>query len=187
LPETRILHKVRFPKFDASIEQGMVGRWLAREGDDVSAGDKLVELVTDKASFEFESEASGTVLKVLAPEKSTVPVGYVLAVIGDPGEAVPPDLDAENEALLAAHSDRLLGGADREAGPGPEGPPPPGRSLAPPVRSPADRARKAPRVRATPRARRFAREHGVDLEALAAKLGGRPITAADVSDAIGTS
>jgi pyruvate/2-oxoglutarate dehydrogenase complex dihydrolipoamide acyltransferase (E2) component len=97
-------------------------------------------------------------------------VGYVLAVIGGPAEELPPDLDAENETIIAAHSDRLLG----ITGHGTQGRP----------EAPADRTREAPRVRATPRARKLAREHGVDLEALAARLGGRTITANDVRDAI---
>jgi pyruvate/2-oxoglutarate dehydrogenase complex dihydrolipoamide acyltransferase (E2) component len=55
--------------------KAIVVRWLKREGDKVKLGEPLVELETEKVSFELESPASGTLLKLLAQEASEVPVG----------------------------------------------------------------------------------------------------------------
>jgi pyruvate dehydrogenase E2 component (dihydrolipoamide acetyltransferase) len=60
-----------------------VVRWLKREGDRVELGDPLVELETEKISYELESPAAGTLLKVLARETAEVPVGEPLCHIGD--------------------------------------------------------------------------------------------------------
>ena len=62
---------------------GMIGRWLKREGERVEAGEPLVEIITDKAKFDYESPASGILRKIVATEKSTVPVGYVIALFAD--------------------------------------------------------------------------------------------------------
>jgi pyruvate dehydrogenase E2 component (dihydrolipoamide acetyltransferase) len=60
-----------------------VVRWLKREGDEVKRGEPLVELETEKVSFELESPAAGTLLKVLAHEAAEVPVGGGLCEIAD--------------------------------------------------------------------------------------------------------
>lgn len=63
--------------------RAIVVRWLKQEGDKVKVGEPLVELETEKVSFELESPAAGTVLKFLAPEGAVVPVGGVLCEIAD--------------------------------------------------------------------------------------------------------
>ena len=60
-----------------------VVRWLKREGDKVKRGEPLVELETEKVSFELESPAAGTLVKLLAQETTEVPVGGALCEIGD--------------------------------------------------------------------------------------------------------
>lgn len=62
-------------------------RWLKREGDPVQAGEAVVELETDKVSYELESPASGTLLKILAAESTQVPVGGQLCQIGPTGDS----------------------------------------------------------------------------------------------------
>ena len=94
--------KLVFPKFDANIMDGMIGRWLKREGERIEAGEPLVEIITDKAKFDYESPASGILRKIVAIEKSTVPVGYVIALFADADEPL-PDVTAENEAALARY------------------------------------------------------------------------------------
>lgn len=64
-------------------------RWLKREGDAVEAGEAVVELETDKVSYELESPMSGTLLKILAEESSQVPVGGQLCQIGQAGDSAP--------------------------------------------------------------------------------------------------
>ena len=63
-------------------------RWLKREGDPVQTGEAVVELETDKVSYELESPTSGTLLKILAEESQQVPVGGQLCHIGQPGDSV---------------------------------------------------------------------------------------------------
>ncbi len=65
-------------------------RWLKREGESVKTGEAVVELETEKVSYELESPAAGVLLKIIAGETKEVPVGDPLGYIGQPGEAVPP-------------------------------------------------------------------------------------------------
>jgi pyruvate/2-oxoglutarate dehydrogenase complex dihydrolipoamide acyltransferase (E2) component len=63
-------------------------RWLKREGEPVQAGEALVELETEKVSYELESPVAGTLLKILAKESAQVPVGGQLCHIGQSGESL---------------------------------------------------------------------------------------------------
>jgi pyruvate/2-oxoglutarate dehydrogenase complex dihydrolipoamide acyltransferase (E2) component len=65
-------------------------RWLKREGESVQAGEAIVELETEKVSYELESPTTGTLLKILAEESSQVPVGGQLCQIGGEGDSAPP-------------------------------------------------------------------------------------------------
>lgn len=64
-------------------------RWLKQEGDTIHVGDPVVELETDKVSYELESPIEGVLLKIMAQENSQVPVGGPLCQIGQPGDSVP--------------------------------------------------------------------------------------------------
>ena len=66
-----------------SSTKATVVRWLKREGAKVKRGEPLVELETEKVSFELESPAAGTLLKLIAPEAAEVPVGGALCEIGN--------------------------------------------------------------------------------------------------------
>ena len=66
-----------------------VVRWIKHEGEPVRQGEPLVELETEKVSYELESPARGVLLKIVAPENIEVPVGDPLCYIGQPGESVP--------------------------------------------------------------------------------------------------
>jgi pyruvate dehydrogenase E2 component (dihydrolipoamide acetyltransferase) len=67
-----------------------VVRWLKHEGEPVKSGEAIVELETEKISYELESPAAGVLLKIIASETAEVPVGDPLGYIGQPGETVPP-------------------------------------------------------------------------------------------------
>ncbi len=73
------------PRLSDTMEEGTVATWLKQEGDDVSEGDILAEIETDKATMEFESFYSGTLLKIGIPEGGTAPVDQLLAIIGPKG------------------------------------------------------------------------------------------------------
>lgn len=66
-----------------------VVRWLKREGDSVALGESIVELETEKISYELESPAAGVMLKIVAQEKVDVPVGDPLCYIGEKSDVVP--------------------------------------------------------------------------------------------------
>jgi len=156
------------------MSEGTVGRWLAAEGDQIRPGAALLEIITDKAAFELPAEVEGVLRKIFAPEKSLVPGGYVLAAVGVPEEDL-ADVDGENAALLSRAASELSEpsrpqeGAEGPSAPAsPPSPPPPGGG-------------RGTAVRATPAARRLARERGVDLAALARSIGpGRTIREEDV-------
>ena len=81
----------------------MVGSWSKTVGDRVNAGDIVVELITDKAAFELQAEEEGVLRIAAATEKSTVPVGYTLAVIAKADEEL-PDIEAENTTLMESYA-----------------------------------------------------------------------------------
>lgn len=128
---------IHLPQLAANVEEATIGAWKKSEGDSLAAGDPIVEIITSKATFDLESPAGGILLKRVAPTNSTVPVGYIVAIVGEAGENV-PDVSAENNALVA----RFRGRAQLET----QG--------------------EKPKVRATPGARRLAKESGIDIAAV---------------------
>jgi len=140
-------------KWAENLDEATVSRWLKREGERVEAGDSLCEIITDKATFEYEVEEAGVLLSIYAPRKSTVPVGYVIAFIGEVCEEPPEGIEERNAALVAEH--RAQADLELELGlPGPRA-----------------RAREPhPRVRATPAARRLARRRDLHIEEIAQAL-----------------
>ena len=145
-----MIRKIAIPTLSTNVEEATVTEWLKKEGDLVRKGEPIAELTTDKAAFEFESPCSGVLRRILAKKKSTIPVGYIFALIGGPDDPLPDVADA-NRSLLERHR-----GAAKQK------PPAGGRALLDGGKS---------MVRATPAARRLARERGVDLASvqLAAK------------------
>jgi len=80
---------VIMPQLGESVVEGTVTRWLKREGEAVGEFEALLEVNTDKVDTEIPAPAAGSVLKLYVPEGTTVRAGTLLAVIGQPGEAVP--------------------------------------------------------------------------------------------------
>ncbi|WBL21906.1 pyruvate dehydrogenase complex dihydrolipoamide acetyltransferase [Zunongwangia sp. HRR-M8] len=79
---------VKMPRLSDTMEEGTVASWLKQEGDEVSEGDILAEIETDKATMEFESFYEGTLLKIGIGEGETAPVDSLLAIIGPKGTDV---------------------------------------------------------------------------------------------------
>ncbi|MEM9337816.1 MAG: pyruvate dehydrogenase complex dihydrolipoamide acetyltransferase [Bacteroidota bacterium] len=77
---------IRMPKMSDTMEEGVIATWLKKEGDEVSSGDILAEVETDKATMELESYQDGVLLHIGVKEKESVPVDGILAVIGEKGE-----------------------------------------------------------------------------------------------------
>jgi pyruvate/2-oxoglutarate dehydrogenase complex dihydrolipoamide acyltransferase (E2) component len=147
---------VRVPKVAEAVTEGTVTRWHVSVGQRVEKDQPLVEMITEKAEGDVYAPAAGRLAAVYAPEKSTLPVGYVLCALAEEGEAL-PDVEAMNAGILERHRAMLMGE-----------PPPSDAEVQPPqsaIRSPQ------PAVQATPAARRLAREQGLDLAEVARKLG----------------
>src|SRR5690606_33569592 len=80
--------RVTMPRLSDTMTEGTVAKWLKKVGDKVAEGDILAEIETDKATMEFESFNSGTLLHIGIPEGQTAPVDSLLAIIGEPGEKI---------------------------------------------------------------------------------------------------
>lgn len=144
--------EVTMPQMGADMVEGTLVRWLKGVGDRVERGETIAEIETDKATVELEAFQSGTILELVAREGDVVPVGDVIAVLGEPGE-VPPEVERRPV------------------------PPPAKREIEPEVKAAARRVEpeKAPsgaavgddgRIRISPVARKIAREGGIDIRSL---------------------
>src|SRR5437763_15301531 len=69
------------PRLSDSMEEGTIIRWLVEDGAEVQRGEEVVEIETDKATMTYEADADG-VLRIVAPEGDTLPIGAVIAEIG---------------------------------------------------------------------------------------------------------
>ena len=154
------------PQLGYDMREGTVVRWIKQEGDDVVANEVIAEIETDKAVVEFKPTTGGVLRRIVAGEGEAVPVGELIAVIGDADEALPDDL--AGPAPVAAP-------AETAATPSP-----------PPSPAPAP-ASPAGEVRASPIARRLARERGVDLAGVTGTGPGGRIVEADVLAAAGAA
>ena len=75
------------PRLSDSMEEGTVLKWMKSVGDQVELGEELVEIETDKANMVFEADAAGTLVEIVADEGATLPIGEVIARVGDASEA----------------------------------------------------------------------------------------------------
>jgi pyruvate dehydrogenase E2 component (dihydrolipoamide acetyltransferase) len=181
--------QVLMPRQGNTVESCIILEWRKHEGDTVSAGDVLCEVETDKATFEVEAPAAGTVLKTFFAEGDDVPVLTPIAVVGEPGESVDglgPETGGEAEAGAPSPEP-----AAPEATPAPEAsaaPQPAQTGEAAPQTQPAP-AEPAPdgRVAISPRARNLAFAKGLDVSGLSGTGPGGRIVERDVQRALGSS
>ena len=152
-----MIRKLRMPRIDPNVDEGTISAWLAQPGQTVRAGQPTVEIITDKATFELPVEAAGILRRQCASPRSVVPVGYVLALLSDEADEPLPDVTDENEAVLSAYREALLGAAE------PAGTP---------VRPDQGREDRREGIRATPAARRLAAREGMALDGIAKRGGG---------------
>lgn len=81
------------PKAGIDMTEGEIVKWFKKEGDPVTEGEIILEIMTDKTSMELEAEASGILLKIIGQEGETVPVTTVIGYIGEEGEVIDADPD----------------------------------------------------------------------------------------------
>ncbi|MCZ8547312.1 E3 binding domain-containing protein, partial [Mesorhizobium qingshengii] len=174
--------EVILPKVDMDMATGQISRWFAEEGARVKKGDVLFEIETDKAAMEIDAPASGVLRNVTGKEGIDIPVGAPVAWIYADGEAYGAKQDAAPVKVEAPTSLSDGGGRATGAGGGE-----PTAATPTPVGRPADPPHKGEgegRARATPLARRLAREAGLSLSALAGTGPHGRVVKADVDAAI---
>src|SRR5262245_41314303 len=79
---------IGLPKLSPTMEEGVLAKWNKKEGEQVSPGDVIAEVETDKANMDFVLEDEGTILKQLVKEGDTVRLGAPVAILGQPGENI---------------------------------------------------------------------------------------------------
>ena len=79
---------ILMPALSPTMEKGNLAKWLKNEGDKVKSGDIIAEIETDKANMVFESDAAGTLVEIVAGEGDTLPIGEVIARVGEASCAV---------------------------------------------------------------------------------------------------
>ncbi|MEH0157015.1 pyruvate dehydrogenase complex dihydrolipoamide acetyltransferase [Limibacter armeniacum] len=104
---------IRMPKMSDTMKEGVIASWLVKEGDQVSSGDILAEVETDKATMELESYEDGTILYIAAQEKAAVPIDGIIAIIGEPGEDYQSLLDGKGAS--SAPAEETAAPAEEEA------------------------------------------------------------------------
>ncbi len=154
--------EVRMPRLDEDMEDGLVARWLKREGEQVAEGEPIVVIETQKVTYEVPSPGAGILRQILAAEGAQIPINAVLAVIGAVGDEVDvsrcaSEIDIAAEVVAMPAPSHLDDEADR-------GQPRAGRLLATPV------------------ARKLAEQHGVALARIRGTGPRGSITKDDVLD-----
>ncbi len=170
---------VELPRLSDTMEEGVVAKWLIKEGDKVKRGQVIAEIETDKATMEFESFDAGTVLKLVAGEGETLALGSPIAVLGKAGEDPASALASATSAASATPApaeEAAPVAASENAGPA-TAPAPEVTSPAPAAVSVSDDERRIP---ASPVARLIAREAGIDLRVVSGSGPHGRIVKADV-------
>ncbi|MBM3121408.1 MAG: 2-oxo acid dehydrogenase subunit E2 [Chloroflexi bacterium] len=150
---------IAMPKLGFDMAEGTLVRWLKREGETVQKGEVLAEIETDKATVEVEASVAGTIRRLIVAERSTVPVGAPIAILGTPDE--PIDVLPAGQAAAGEP-------APRAASPAPAPATTPAVGTSPPAGGdPTASGNLTGGVRASPLAHRLASERGLDLKAIA--------------------
>lgn len=175
--------RITMPQAGQTMEEGTILSWRKSEGEQVRKGEILLEIDTDKAAVEVEAPQSGVLRKILCREGTTVPVLAPIAILAGPSEDISRELA---EAVSQLHSimgegvpvEGLPAGKDTAQPESVSAPGPSGNELPAPIPAPQP---QTGRIKASPLARRIAKERGLDLNGLwpGSGPGGR-ILAADI-------
>jgi pyruvate dehydrogenase E2 component (dihydrolipoamide acetyltransferase) len=162
--------QVTLPRLGQGMESGVIVKWLKSEGDQVEKGEPLYELDTEKVTQEVEADAGGVLLKILANEGDEIEVGKAIAVIGEAGEDISAESDDSAEGKAGDPTEVTEDEPAEKREPAPERAD--DREVARESDEPApeppvpDRQQNGGRVKASPLARRIAKERGIDLAQL---------------------
>lgn len=136
-------NEVLMPKLSSTMDVGTITTWLKNEGDSVEIGEAIFEVMTDKIAIEVEAYDEGILLKKYIGDGESAPVNSVIAYIGEAGEDVPAEMPSGEAEAAVEEPEKAV------------------EAVAEPVNETAVATTK---VRATPAARRIAREKGIDLQ-----------------------
>ena len=166
--------ELKMPALSPTMEEGTLAKWLVKEGDEVSSGDILAEIETDKATMEFEAVDEGKIAKILVPEGTDgVKVGAPIAILAAEGEDVKAAASAAPKAEAKAEP-------KAEAKPEPKAEQP--KADETPKAAPQP-TKAGERIKASPLARRIAEDKGIDLSAVQGSGPGGRIVKADLEKA----
>ncbi|HET6981069.1 MAG TPA: pyruvate dehydrogenase complex dihydrolipoamide acetyltransferase [Myxococcaceae bacterium] len=194
--------EIQLPALSPTMTEGKILKWLKKEGDSISSGEAIAEVETDKSNLEVEAFDDGVLLKIIVPEGQTGKVGAPIAVIGQKGEkveasapkatapapapaAAPPKPAPAPKPAAAAPEARREMPQPEERGQKPGGP-----AQVVPIRRAEEPAPAATdidngRLRASPLAKRMAREEGLDLAGVQGSGPSGRIVKRDVEAAMG--
>ncbi|ABQ32011.1 pyruvate dehydrogenase complex dihydrolipoamide acetyltransferase [Acidiphilium cryptum] len=160
---------ILMPALSPTMTEGTLARWLKKEGETIKAGDVIAEIETDKATMEVEAVDEGVLGKILvAAGSENVAVNAPIAILVEPGEAVPDSAPAAPAPKPAAAPEPVAAPAPAAAAPA------------------AETTGHGPRVFASPLARRMAQQAGIDLATLKGSGPNGRIVKADIDAARGS-
>ena len=171
---------VTMPRLSDSMEEGTILKWIVEEGGEVKRGEPLVEIETDKANMTYEADTDGTLIEVVASEGDTLPIGEVIARIGDAGEKPSGKSEEERDSSPGEDDSKAEGDSDPDEEPDRAEEPEPTRAS---DGGGGSANGGGERVKASPVARRMARDLGVELAQLEGSGPGGRIVKADVEAA----
>lgn len=147
--------EVKVPELAESITEGTIAEWLKQVGDSVDKGEAILELETDKVNVEVVSEEAGVLQELLANEGDTVEVGQSIAVVGEGSGNNAPETSKQDDSEKQSSASSNENEANQT-------------KSEPQNDSASDNTQdKGARVNATPSARKYAREKGIDLSEVA--------------------
>jgi pyruvate dehydrogenase E2 component (dihydrolipoamide acetyltransferase) len=170
---------VLMPALSPTMTEGNIATWMKKEGDEISSGDLLCEIETDKATMEIEAVDGGTLGKIVTPDgMENVPVNAVICVILEEGEdaSVLDNLEIPEAAPVAAPVAAIAAAPASVAAPAP--------APAPAAEAAAPAANSGGRIFASPLARRMAAQASLDLSAIAGSGPKGRIVKADIEAAL---
>jgi pyruvate dehydrogenase E2 component (dihydrolipoamide acetyltransferase) len=143
---------IKMPKLSDTMEEGVILKWLRKEGDKIKQGEILVEIQSDKADMELEAYDSGILRKIFVPEGGKVPIGGLIAVIGRADEDISAVLAGSPTVSAPKSADH-----SKQAAP----------DVAPQSQTTATAKPSDGKGKASPLARRLASDHKIDLSEVA--------------------
>ena len=156
------------PKMSYDMQQGTVVRWLKDEGEQIVSGEVIAEIETDKATVEMPAYINGVMGRIVVETGRTVPVGELIAIITQQGETLPPLTMQYTEEVPSEEASPAQGSSQSS------------EAIPLPAASSSVSSAPAGEVKASPIARRLARERGIDLTRVTGSGPGGRIVEADI-------